>query len=135
MKNNFGGAMVWSLNLDDFTGTFYNQGKFLLINTLKNALGLQSTSCTASAQPISPITEASSSGSGSGNSGSNPSSGSGSSSSSSEGTSFCASVASGLFPDPSNSNSFYHGMNGKTYLQNCQAGLVFDSSCSCCNWA
>ncbi|CAM4684515.1 unnamed protein product [Caretta caretta] len=117
MKNNFGGAMVWSLNLDDFTGTFYNQGKFPLINTLKNALGPQSTSCTAPAQPISPITEASSSGSGSGNSGSNPRSGSGSSSSSSGGTGFCASMASGLFPDPSNSNSFYHCMNGKTYLQ------------------
>ncbi|CAM5170763.1 unnamed protein product, partial [Eretmochelys imbricata] len=42
MKNNFGGAVVWSLNLDDFTGTFYNQGKFPLINTLKNALGPQS---------------------------------------------------------------------------------------------
>nr|XP_005308335.1 acidic mammalian chitinase [Chrysemys picta bellii] len=137
MKNNFGGAMVWSLDLDDFTGTFCNQGKFPLINTLKTALGLQSTSCTAPAQPISPITEApsSGSGSGSGSSGSNPSSGSGSSPSSSGGTGFCASKASGLYPDPSNSNSFYHCVNGKTYLQNCQAGLVFDSSCSCCNWA
>uniref|UniRef100_A0A8C3XIW0 Acidic mammalian chitinase n=1 Tax=Chelydra serpentina TaxID=8475 RepID=A0A8C3XIW0_CHESE len=135
MKNNFGGAMVWSLDLDDFTGTFCNQGKFPLINTLKNALGLQSASCTAPAQPISPITEAPSSGSGSGSSGSNPSSGSGSSPSSSGGTGFCASKASGLYPDPSNSNSFYHCVNGKTYLQNCQAGLVFDSSCSCCNWA
>uniref|UniRef100_A0A8C3SLR7 Acidic mammalian chitinase n=1 Tax=Chelydra serpentina TaxID=8475 RepID=A0A8C3SLR7_CHESE len=135
MKNNFGGAMVWSLDLDDFTGTFCNQGKFPLINTLKNALGLQSASCTAPAQPISPNTEAPSSGSGSGSSGSNPSSGSGSSPSSSGGTGFCASKASGLYPDPSNSNSFYHCVNGKTYLQNCQAGLVFDSSCSCCNWA
>ncbi|XP_075766180.1 acidic mammalian chitinase-like [Pelodiscus sinensis] len=135
MKNNFGGAMVWSLDLDDFTGTFCNQGKFPLINTLKNALGLQSTSCTAPAQPISPITEAPSSGSGSGSSGSNPSSGSGSNPSSSGGSGFCASKASGLYPDPSNKNYFYHCVNGKTYLQNCQAGLVFDSSCSCCNWA
>uniref|UniRef100_A0A8C4XYD0 chitinase n=1 Tax=Gopherus evgoodei TaxID=1825980 RepID=A0A8C4XYD0_9SAUR len=134
MKNNFGGAMVWSLDLDDFTGTFCNQVKYPLINTLKTALGLQSTSCTAPAQPISPITEApgNGSGSGSGSFGSNPSSGSGSSSG---GTGFCASKANGLYPDPSNSNSFYSCVNGRTYLENCQAGLVFDSSCSCCNWA
>uniref|UniRef100_A0A8C0IRE8 chitinase n=1 Tax=Chelonoidis abingdonii TaxID=106734 RepID=A0A8C0IRE8_CHEAB len=137
MKNNFGGAMVWSLDLDHFTGTFCNQAKYPLINTLKTALGLQSTSCTAPAQPISPITEAPSSrnGSGSGSSGSNPSSGSGSSPSSSGGTGFCTNKASGLHPDPSNSNSFYHCANGKTCLQNCQAGLVFNSSCSCCSWA
>uniref|UniRef100_A0A8C8SGM1 Acidic mammalian chitinase n=1 Tax=Pelusios castaneus TaxID=367368 RepID=A0A8C8SGM1_9SAUR len=134
MKNNFAGAMVWSLDLDDFTGTFCNQGKFPLINTLKNALGLQSASCTAPAQPNPPITEApsSGSGSGSGSSGGSPSSGSGSSSG---GSGYCAGKASGLYPDPSNNNSFYHCVNGKTYLQNCQAGLVFDASCSCCNWA
>lgn len=43
-KNNFAGAMVWSLDLDDFTGTFCNQGKYPLITTLKTALGLQSAS-------------------------------------------------------------------------------------------
>lgn len=31
--------MVWSLDLDDFSGTFCGQGKYPLINTIKTGLG------------------------------------------------------------------------------------------------
>ncbi|XP_019369835.1 PREDICTED: acidic mammalian chitinase-like [Gavialis gangeticus] len=133
-KSGFGGAVVWSLDLDDFTGTFCGEGKYPLITTLKTGLGLQSSTCKPPAQPLPPVTKppstgnGSGSGSGSGSSGGNPGSGSG-------GSGFCAGKASGLYPDPTNKNSFYNCVNGKTFQENCSAGLVFDTSCSCCNWA
>jgi hypothetical protein len=32
------GAMIWALDLDDFTGSFCKQGKYPLINYVKNML-------------------------------------------------------------------------------------------------
>ncbi|KAM6237056.1 LOW QUALITY PROTEIN: acidic mammalian chitinase-like [Porphyrio hochstetteri] len=127
-KNNFGGAMVWALDLDDFTGTFCKEGKYPLISTLKEGLGLQNGDCVPPAEPNPPVTEAPSQGggSGSGGSGGNPG-GSG-------GSSFCAGKANGIYADPTNRSNFYNCINGETFVQSCQDGLVFDTNCSCCNW-
>ncbi|KAM9445216.1 acidic mammalian chitinase-like [Clarias gariepinus] len=149
MKSNFGGAMVWTIDMDDFLGTFCNQGKYPLINVLHKALNLDQQTCSPPATPLPPIpgvsttTASASGGSSNGGSSSSGSSSGGSSSSgssSSGGTSgmnssFCAGKASGLYPFAAKSNKFYECNAGQTYFQQCATGLVFDTSCSCCNWS
>ncbi|XP_029287502.1 acidic mammalian chitinase-like [Cottoperca gobio] len=131
-QSGFGGAMVWSLDLDDFSGTFCGQGKYPLINTIKSGLGT-GASCTSRTVPLPPVAPTKQappqpSGGGGGSS-------SGGSSGGSTGSGFCAGKANGLFPDPTNKNHFYECSMGQTYDQHCAAGLVFDDSCKCCNWA
>ncbi|KAF3856111.1 hypothetical protein F7725_016834 [Dissostichus mawsoni] len=52
-QSGFGGAMVWSLDLDDFSGTFCGQGKYPLINTIKSGLGT-GASCTSRTESPTP---------------------------------------------------------------------------------
>ncbi|XP_075119200.1 chondroitin proteoglycan-2-like, partial [Leptodactylus fuscus] len=47
---------------------------------------------------------------------------------------FCAGRASGLYPVAGDKNAFWNCANGITYKQYCSAGLVFDTSCECCNY-
>ncbi|XP_029007459.1 acidic mammalian chitinase-like [Betta splendens] len=134
-KSGFGGAMVWSLDLDDFSGTFCGQGTYPLINTIKSGLGT-GTTCSARTNPLPPVTptkQAPPQPAGGG--GSSGGSSSGSSSGGSTGSGFCAGKANGLYPDPTDKNGFYECNQGSTYVQHCATSLVFDNSCKCCNWA
>jgi len=38
LDNNLGGGMLWSLDMDDFTGSFCNQGKYPILRTLNHYL-------------------------------------------------------------------------------------------------
>ncbi|XP_067863649.1 acidic mammalian chitinase-like [Heptranchias perlo] len=123
-QNNYGGAAVWDLALDDFTGDFCNEGPYPLINKLHTGLGI-SAACVPSKttlRPAVPPTDAPSGGGGGGGGGSG-------------GSGFCAGKSNGSYPDPKDKNKFYQCYNGKTYLKQCPNGLVFDTSCACCNWA
>ncbi|XP_033483289.1 acidic mammalian chitinase-like [Epinephelus lanceolatus] len=128
-QSGFGGAMVWSLDLDDFSGTFCGQGPYPLISTIKAALGT-GKACSKPPHPVPPVTPTQHPVPQPGhnvnppvNPPVNPGSG------------FCAGKANGVYPDLTNKNHFYECNQGQTYLQHCAVGLVFDDSCKCCNWA
>ncbi|XP_072335923.1 acidic mammalian chitinase-like [Scyliorhinus torazame] len=110
-KNNFGGAMVWTLAMDDFSGSFCNQGPYPLINALHTGLGI-SSACVPSKttlKPAVPVTQP-------------------------PGSGFCANKSNGFYADPKDKTKFYQCDDGVTYLKNCIPGLVYDPSCTCCNW-
>lgn len=140
--------MVWTLDMDDYTGNYCGQGKYPLINVLKKGLNLESAPCNPPATPLPLIKGTTNGGDDGGDSGGSSSGGSssggspsgGNTSGTTSGTSgmnsnFCAGKAAGLYADPKNKNQFYNCSQGKTYFQYCATGLIFDTSCSCCNWS
>ncbi|XP_037664303.1 acidic mammalian chitinase-like [Choloepus didactylus] len=121
LRYGFGGAMLWAIDMDDFTGLFCGQGKYPLMNALKYALGVSTSSKLQSAclysrcqqWPASSLWL--------------PMGGS------SRGS--CAGKSNGLYPRPTSMNIFYNCVNGYTYQEACQQGLVLDTRFSCCNWS
>lgn len=47
---------------------------------------------------------------------------------------FCRGKTNGLYPNPSDLNSFYNCFSNITYLQKCFTGLVYNDSCKCCDY-
>ncbi|KAM6977590.1 acidic mammalian chitinase-like [Aplochiton taeniatus] len=127
----FGGAFIWALDLDDFSGQFCGQGNYPLISHLKSLLAsalppLPSTprppvvTTTAGVGPttVKPATTTTTT-----------------TTTIVPGSSFCAGKADGLYTNDKDTNSFYQCSMEHTYIQKCHPGLVFSKRCNCCDWA
>uniref|UniRef100_A0A8C5AB97 chitinase n=1 Tax=Gadus morhua TaxID=8049 RepID=A0A8C5AB97_GADMO len=122
--NNYGGAFVWALDLDDFSGQFCNEGKYPLmshLHALLNSDGPLPVPTAAITVPTSEphVTHSSTTASPVGNAS----------------TAFCAGKPDGLYSNDNDVKSFYQCSHGMTYTHKCPASLVFKDSCKCCNWA
>uniref|UniRef100_A0A672J9S2 Acidic mammalian chitinase n=1 Tax=Salarias fasciatus TaxID=181472 RepID=A0A672J9S2_SALFA len=122
--NKFGGAFIWSLDLDDFTGHFCGQGAYPLIIPLRAILHLENPRPRhlSTTQPASPVTTAVTP----------PPVQTTTKAVSGEG--FCVGKKDGNYVNVNNPTSFYQCVNGITYIQKCPANLVYVAACDCCDW-
>uniref|UniRef100_A0A8C1WAH0 chitinase n=1 Tax=Cyprinus carpio TaxID=7962 RepID=A0A8C1WAH0_CYPCA len=135
-ENKFGGAFVWTLDLDDFTGQFCGQSKYPLIGHLRTLLNngmshilmkpisatedkhfffvlpgnITTTASTAVFQSTRPHVVPTA-----------PSE-------------FCVGKPDKIYVNPDDPTTFIQCSNGRTFVQSCPTKTVFNPDCLCCDW-
>ncbi|XP_035906232.1 chitotriosidase-1-like [Anopheles stephensi] len=144
-----GGAMVWSLETDDFRGVC-GGGNYPLMREIRSlvdggagspttlpppTVSSTSTSTTTSTNPTTTTT----SNPGSGNPGtttSNPGSGNPGTTSPPASERPCSGGQTGFVPHPNYCNKYYMCLTGDMFFEfTCPAGTLFDPNLNVCNWA
>ncbi|KAM9319587.1 acidic mammalian chitinase-like [Gastrophryne carolinensis] len=133
-ESGFAGAMVWTIDLDDFSGSSCNQGTYPLINHLKSLLGDSDINCPGDqicpGVPLPTSTSKTTTSSPNDTTTEPPVT----PPATDEDPHFCVGKADGIYANPLNPIKFYQCVNGLTYSNSCPTGLVFDAECECCNW-
>ncbi|XP_037620980.1 acidic mammalian chitinase-like [Sebastes umbrosus] len=132
-QNNFGGAFVWALDLDDFAGRFCGEGNHPLLGHLRKLLGSElpplpstttpkpgPTTPTPKPDPTKPTTTTPATTT--------------TTTTHAPGSGFCNGKPDGLYPHPDDKNSFYMCAGGITHVRQCGPGSIYDDSCKCCVW-
>ncbi|XP_042348384.1 probable endochitinase [Plectropomus leopardus] len=115
--NNFGGAVVWSLDLDDFSGQFCKESNYPFISHLHTLLvpGFPNhrmttpntkTTLTTTRTPTTTTSE--------------------------QPPDHCNGQLSGIFPNPDDPSTYYNCAHGIAYLQSCPEGQVFSPASLTC---
>ncbi|XP_072305201.1 acidic mammalian chitinase-like [Eucyclogobius newberryi] len=157
-RNNFGGAFIWALDLDDFSGQFCGQGAYPLINHVRSLLETDfpvptpevtvaptdnteetttpTTTIPTTAAPT--VTAIPTTAAPSTTTTAHPTTAATMTTTTTtttvSGSAFCVGKESGLYANNENKNTYYQCSNGLTYLMRCPASLVFNVRCQCCDW-